>query len=183
MSQGHMEYESNYGSKHERHLVVYIESQNCVPHAVITVQWDAEKGVWREYCNYWDFNLDQGGPQLLFYNSGGGGGCKDIEAPHYTESAINCTVWLHPMASFEEGSVPINCTLVAEPPIYVSDWSTSANPFDHGEEHGNIDYCAACNLYYGEYGCDDHNEYCEDCCAYYGDEGCPEHGLHNEEEE
>src|SRR5574343_1576948 len=146
----------------ERHLVVYIESHDKVPHSVITVEWDKERGCWDKWANYWDFEKNGHEDSLIFYNSGCGGSIKEIQAPHYVDGATGCTVWLHQMASFKEGSHPINCTVVSRPPMYKSWHGRFANPFKHGEEQSTIEYCAVCDCYYGNYGCDEHTEYCND---------------------
>lgn len=163
--------------REKRHLVVYIEYHGKRPHSVTTLQWFEDEKQYR-YPTHWDFEADgkSTGGDLIFFNSGGGGNVE-IQAPHYV-SGGETSYWIHDCIKFQEGTEPINCERIEKPFMLKSYHGKSRNPFKHGEETPCIDYCAACQAYYGEYGCDEH-EYCDEHSQF----GCDEEEHEKNEEE
>lgn len=169
-----MYYETTDGRGNpERHLVVYMESHDGRPHSVTTLtQFDGEY----RYQHHWDFEIDGRNKDgdLIFFEAGSGG-ANEIEAPHYVANNGGVTCWIHPMVKFRDNKQPINCRVVDKPPLYRSNPDGARHPFVHGDEQPCLDYCNACDAYYGESGCDEH-DWCDEHRCFGCDEDDDEGG-------
>lgn len=150
----------------EIHKVVYIVYHDGTPHEVVTLLWFEDEKQYR--CPHqWDFEKDglEDNGSLIFFKSGFGGQ-NEIGAPTYASDAKGVTYWMDTDSiQFTDGKQPANCVRIDAPLRLKSPYSKSRNPFRHGEEQYSIDYCHACDAYYGDGGCPEH-EYCEEHCCY-----------------
>lgn len=140
--------------KQDENEIIYIEYQNGTPHSVVC----SANG----YCRYFDFEKScYNDEQLMYYQSGGGGSIKDLQAPQYIDSCEGASYWMHDSASFSNKSQPKNITHLKEPLILQNNIT---NPFDEELSHevSGMDFCKFCNKYYDENSCDEHHVWDEE---------------------
>lgn len=132
----------------KEHIVIYIEYQDGIPHAAITMYWvdSAKEPYWR-YVD-WDFEIDPKEiEKFMYYNSGSGGG-RTIRLPQYIDSFKGGAYWIAPEAKIKK-----NITRLQTPIEYEGD----PNPFNNGREIYGTDYCKFCEKWYDQDACPEHH--------------------------
>lgn len=127
--------------------VVYIEYHNGIPHSVTCSN--------NDYCRHYDFEKDPNDEDgLMYYNSGGGGSIKELQAPQYIDDYNGASYWMHESASFK--GVPVNIKKLDTP---IELFKGIINPFDEDISHEvfGMDYCKFCDKWYDENSCDEHH--------------------------
>lgn len=148
-----MKFEYRYARTDSIESIIYIEYIDSQPHSVITSN---ENGGLTTF----DFNKDCKECELfMYFNSGGGGRMNDLQAPHFVENA-SANYWIHPLASFRDGKMPINCQKLEHPILY----NDNPNVFENGRQIFDEVYCKFCEKWYDEDNCSDHHIWDDEEC-------------------
>jgi hypothetical protein len=122
---------------HDGERIVYIVYYGAIPHDVITAD---EGGC----ISFFDFNFFYGDKKdLRWYQSGGGGNMKAIQAPHFVKGTKGVTYWMASDASFR--GKPKNCKAIESPKRVRGYLRSSINPFNVADKTHNYGYCDRCD--------------------------------------
>lgn len=153
---------------HEGKEIVYIEYCDGIPHSVTTADPNSDFGI-----DHFDFDfIGEDRTNIMWYNSGGGGSKKQLQAPHFVDRRGK-RYWMAEGAKFQGRTQAKNCKRI-DRPLSIRGWrKRSINPFKVANETSyGFEWCKVCKQHSADgEGCPDHQKWSQDegCLVYLHD--------------